>query len=139
MPSPSSGSGFHRVWYEWVLPSVLCEACFTECWSLVATAEYFLDALEVMLCIFQEHTDLQMSPLPGAELVQRPLQLYRYLLRCCRQLPTKGIQEHYKHAIRQVGAGSTGSGVVGGSSSNSGPVMGLGARGWGQGWSFTWW
>ncbi|KAM5215715.1 LYR motif-containing protein 9 isoform 1-T1 [Hipposideros larvatus] len=42
-----------------------------------------------------------MAPLPGAELVQRPLQLYRYLLRCCRQLPTKGIQEHYKHAIRQ--------------------------------------
>ncbi|XP_075417470.1 LYR motif-containing protein 9 isoform X2 [Tenrec ecaudatus] len=39
-----------------------------------------------------------MAPLPGAELVQRPLQLYRYLLRCCRQLPTKGIQEHYKHA-----------------------------------------
>ncbi|XP_069917215.1 LYR motif-containing protein 9 isoform X12 [Oryctolagus cuniculus] len=43
----------------------------------------------------------QMAPLPGAELVQRPLQLYRYLLRCCQQLPTKGIQEHYKHAIRQ--------------------------------------
>uniref|UniRef100_A0A8C4LW16 LYR motif-containing protein 9 n=1 Tax=Equus asinus TaxID=9793 RepID=A0A8C4LW16_EQUAS len=42
-----------------------------------------------------------MAPLPGAELVQRPLQLYRYLLRCCRQLPTKGIQEHYKHAVRQ--------------------------------------
>lgn len=42
-----------------------------------------------------------MAPLPGAELVQRPLQLYRYLLRCCQQLPTKGIQEHYKHAIRQ--------------------------------------
>ncbi|XP_058416278.1 LYR motif-containing protein 9 isoform X2 [Diceros bicornis minor] len=42
-----------------------------------------------------------MAPLPGAELVQRPLQLYRYLLRCCQQLPTKGIQEHYKHAVRQ--------------------------------------
>ncbi|KAM7333908.1 hypothetical protein ACRRTK_007228 [Alexandromys fortis] len=42
-----------------------------------------------------------MAPLPGAELVQTPLQLYRYLLRCCRQLPTKGIQEHYKHAVRQ--------------------------------------
>uniref|UniRef100_A0A1D5RJR3 LYR motif-containing protein 9 n=1 Tax=Macaca mulatta TaxID=9544 RepID=A0A1D5RJR3_MACMU len=42
-----------------------------------------------------------MAPLPGAELVQRPLQLYRYLLRCCRQLPTKGIQQHYKHAVRQ--------------------------------------
>ncbi|GAB5580753.1 LYR motif-containing protein 9 [Prionailurus iriomotensis] len=42
-----------------------------------------------------------MAPLPGAELVQRPLQLYRYLLRCCRQLPTKGIQEHYRHAVRQ--------------------------------------
>ncbi|CAO2644404.1 LYR motif-containing protein 9 [Lemmus lemmus] len=45
--------------------------------------------------------DSQMAPLPGAELVQTPLQLYRYLLRCCRQLPTKGIQEHYKHAVRQ--------------------------------------
>ncbi|KAF5916124.1 hypothetical protein HPG69_003198 [Diceros bicornis minor] len=44
---------------------------------------------------------LRMAPLPGAELVQRPLQLYRYLLRCCQQLPTKGIQEHYKHAVRQ--------------------------------------
>ncbi|KAI5193436.1 Lyr Motif-Containing Protein 9 [Manis pentadactyla] len=44
---------------------------------------------------------LLMAPLPGAELVQRPLQLYRYLLRCCQQLPTKGIQEHYKHAVRQ--------------------------------------
>ena len=43
-----------------------------------------------------------MAPLRGAELVQTPLQLYRYLLRCCRQLPTKGIQEHYKHAVRQV-------------------------------------
>ncbi|XP_037591138.1 LYR motif-containing protein 9 isoform X1 [Cebus imitator] len=41
-----------------------------------------------------------MAPLPGAELVQKPLQLYRYLLRCCRQLPTKGIQQHYKHALR---------------------------------------
>ncbi|XP_027717974.1 LYR motif-containing protein 9 isoform X1 [Vombatus ursinus] len=42
-----------------------------------------------------------MGPLPGAELVQTPLQLYRYLLRCCRQLPAKNIQEHYKHTIRQ--------------------------------------
>ncbi|KAM6175053.1 LYR motif-containing protein 9 isoform 1-T1 [Erethizon dorsatum] len=42
-----------------------------------------------------------MAPLPGAELVQRPLQLYRYLLRCCKQLPTQGIQEHYRHAVRQ--------------------------------------
>uniref|UniRef100_A0A9L0SU42 LYR motif-containing protein 9 n=1 Tax=Equus caballus TaxID=9796 RepID=A0A9L0SU42_HORSE len=49
----------------------------------------------------EEGTRLPMAPLPGAELVQRPLQLYRYLLRCCRQLPTKGIQEHYKHAVRQ--------------------------------------
>lgn len=46
-----------------------------------------------------------MAPLPGSELVQKPLQLYRYLLRCCQQLPTKGIQEHYKHAVRQVGTG----------------------------------
>lgn len=57
-----------------------------------------------MFCVFQGW-GLHMAPLPGAELVQTPLQLYRYLLRCCRQLPTKGIQEHYKHAVRQVGAG----------------------------------
>ncbi|XP_038615433.1 LYR motif-containing protein 9 [Tachyglossus aculeatus] len=44
---------------------------------------------------------MPMGPLPGAELVQKPLQLYRYLLRCCRLLPTKDIQAHYKHAIRQ--------------------------------------
>ncbi|KAM9748436.1 LYR motif-containing protein 9 isoform 2-T4 [Dama dama] len=50
----------------------------------------------------------RMAPLPGAELVQTPLQLYRYLLRCCRQLPTEGIQEHYKHAVRQVGGGVSG-------------------------------
>ncbi|XP_078539666.1 LYR motif-containing protein 9 isoform X1 [Lissotriton helveticus] len=43
----------------------------------------------------------QMMPLPGAELVTRPLQLYRYLLLCCRQLPSEHIQHHYKHAIRQ--------------------------------------
>ncbi|XP_042298241.1 LYR motif-containing protein 9 [Sceloporus undulatus] len=42
-----------------------------------------------------------MAPLPGAELVKRPLQLYRYLLRCCKALPGKNVQEHYKHAIRQ--------------------------------------
>ncbi|XP_033028350.1 LYR motif-containing protein 9 [Lacerta agilis] len=42
-----------------------------------------------------------MAPLPGAELVRSPLQLYRYLLRCCKLLPGKNVQEHYKHAIRQ--------------------------------------
>lgn len=68
-----------------------------------------------------------MAPLPGAELVQRPLQLYRYLLRCCRQLPTKGIQEHYKHAVRQVGAGYPGLGVGG-----LPVVRGL-SQGWGPG------
>ncbi|KAK1331390.1 hypothetical protein QTO34_009344 [Cnephaeus nilssonii] len=52
-------------------------------------------------CQGQEQTALQMAPLLGAELVHTPLQLYRYLLRCCRQLPTKGIQEHYRHAVRQ--------------------------------------
>uniref|UniRef100_A0A8C9LUY7 LYR motif-containing protein 9 n=1 Tax=Piliocolobus tephrosceles TaxID=591936 RepID=A0A8C9LUY7_9PRIM len=54
-----------------------------------------------MLLVFQGQKVSRMAPLPGAELVQRPLQLYRYLLRCCRQLPTKGIQQHYKHAVRQ--------------------------------------
>ncbi|GCC24589.1 hypothetical protein chiPu_0002991 [Chiloscyllium punctatum] len=44
----------------------------------------------------------RMPPLPGAELVQTPVQLYRYLLRCCKQLPAKNIQQHYKHAVRQV-------------------------------------
>ncbi|KAJ6657885.1 hypothetical protein lerEdw1_001805 [Lerista edwardsae] len=42
-----------------------------------------------------------MAPLPGAELVKRPWQLYRYLLRCCKELPGKNVQEHYKHTIRQ--------------------------------------
>lgn len=43
-----------------------------------------------------------MSPLVGAELIQTPVQLYRYLLRCCRQLPTTAMKKHYLHAIRQV-------------------------------------
>uniref|UniRef100_A0A8I3W8E3 LYR motif-containing protein 9 n=2 Tax=Callithrix jacchus TaxID=9483 RepID=A0A8I3W8E3_CALJA len=79
-------------------------ASFPECWDLGARAESrtWLGALEeVMLLVFQGQRVSQMAPLPGAELVQKPLQLYRYLLRCCRQLPTKGIQQHYKHAIRQ--------------------------------------
>ncbi|XP_005752220.1 LYR motif-containing protein 9 isoform X1 [Pundamilia nyererei] len=42
-----------------------------------------------------------MPPLAGAELVHTPLQLYRYLLRCCRQLPSTAMQQHYRHAIRQ--------------------------------------
>ncbi|MGH0170686.1 UNVERIFIED_CONTAM: hypothetical protein FKN15_069898 [Acipenser sinensis] len=45
-----------------------------------------------------------MPPLPGAEMVRTPLQLYRYLLRCCRQLPSASMQQHYKHAARQVRA-----------------------------------
>uniref|UniRef100_A0A8U7P7D9 LYR motif-containing protein 9 n=1 Tax=Corvus moneduloides TaxID=1196302 RepID=A0A8U7P7D9_CORMO len=40
-----------------------------------------------------------MSPLPEAELVRSSVQLYRYLLRCCRRL--RDIQQHYRHAIRQ--------------------------------------
>ncbi|XP_020504692.1 LYR motif-containing protein 9 [Labrus bergylta] len=42
-----------------------------------------------------------MPPLVGAELVQTPVQLFRYLLRCCRLLPTTAVQQHYRHAIRQ--------------------------------------
>ncbi|KAF2973585.1 hypothetical protein EK904_003991 [Melospiza melodia maxima] len=42
-----------------------------------------------------------MSPLPEAELVRSSVQLYRYLLRCCRRLPPGHIQQHYRHAIRQ--------------------------------------
>lgn len=44
---------------------------------------------------------LIMAPLPNAELVRNSLQLYRYLLRCCKQLPEENIRQHYKHAIRQ--------------------------------------
>ncbi|XP_063259011.1 LYR motif-containing protein 9 isoform X1 [Prinia subflava] len=42
-----------------------------------------------------------MSPLPEAELVRSSVQLYRYLLRCCRRLPRGPVQQHYRHAIRQ--------------------------------------
>ncbi|NWT11685.1 LYRM9 protein, partial [Vireo altiloquus] len=42
-----------------------------------------------------------MAPLPGAELVRSPVQLYRYLLRCCQRLPRGHVQQHYRHAIRQ--------------------------------------
>ncbi|XP_028857422.1 LYR motif-containing protein 9 [Denticeps clupeoides] len=42
-----------------------------------------------------------MPPLPGAELVQNPVQLYRYLLRCCKLLPSAEMQTHYRHAVRQ--------------------------------------
>ncbi|XP_067449968.1 LYR motif-containing protein 9 isoform X2 [Thunnus thynnus] len=42
-----------------------------------------------------------MPPLVGAELILTPVQLYRYLLRCCKQLPTGAMQQHYRHAIRQ--------------------------------------
>ncbi|KAM4796416.1 LYR motif-containing protein 9 isoform 2-T3 [Rhinophrynus dorsalis] len=42
-----------------------------------------------------------MAPLPGAEMVHKPLQLYRYLLRCCKKLPTENLQHYYKHAVQQ--------------------------------------
>ncbi|XP_058268921.1 LYR motif-containing protein 9 [Hemibagrus wyckioides] len=42
-----------------------------------------------------------MVPLPGAELVRTPVQLYRYLLRCCRLLPSAAMQTHYRHTVRQ--------------------------------------
>ncbi|XP_062328807.1 LYR motif-containing protein 9 [Osmerus eperlanus] len=42
-----------------------------------------------------------MSPLQGAQMVQTPIQLYRYLLRCCKLLPKTAMQQHYRHAIRQ--------------------------------------
>ncbi|KAM9257178.1 LYR motif-containing protein 9 [Cariama cristata] len=42
-----------------------------------------------------------MAPLPNAELVKNSLQLYRYLLRCCKQLPEENIRQHYRHAVRQ--------------------------------------
>ncbi|XP_043910338.1 LYR motif-containing protein 9 isoform X2 [Protopterus annectens] len=43
-----------------------------------------------------------MTPLTGAKLVKTPVQLYRYLLRCCRLLPTKATQQHYKHTSFRV-------------------------------------
>lgn len=48
-----------------------------------------------------------MSPLPGAELVRSSVQLYRYLLRCCRRLPRGPVRQHYRHAIRQVSDSNT--------------------------------
>ncbi|XP_005807792.1 LYR motif-containing protein 9 isoform X2 [Xiphophorus maculatus] len=42
-----------------------------------------------------------MAPLAGTELIHTPVQLYRHLLRCCRQLPSAAMQQHYRHAIRQ--------------------------------------
>ncbi|KAM9853138.1 LYR motif-containing protein 9 [Aulostomus maculatus] len=42
-----------------------------------------------------------MAPLAGAEFIKTPVQLYRYLLRCCKLLPTAAMQKHYRHAIRQ--------------------------------------
>ncbi|KAK2831744.1 hypothetical protein Q7C36_016830 [Tachysurus vachellii] len=42
-----------------------------------------------------------MVPLPGSELVRTPVQLYRYLLRCCKLLPGADMQSHYRHAVRQ--------------------------------------
>lgn len=96
-----------------------------EPWNVGLRARDCLDALEVMLCVLQGQRVSRMAPLPGAELVRTPLQLYRYLLRCCRQLPTKGVQEHYKHAVRQVGAAGAALGI--GASRNRGPVSPLGA------------
>lgn len=57
-----------------------------------------------MLCCAEPPRPLKsliMAPLPNAELVRNSLQLYRYLLRCCKQLPEENIRQHYKHAIRQ--------------------------------------
>lgn len=128
MHSQSSGSGFRGVGYNRDLASGLLPSFLHRALESGARTRHWLDALDVMLCVFQGQTALQMAPLPGAELVQTPLQLYRYLLRCCRQLPTKGIQEHYRHAVRQVGAGDAGPGG-GGDSSDGGPIRGSGVRG----------
>uniref|UniRef100_A0A8C5LWI8 LYR motif-containing protein 9 n=1 Tax=Leptobrachium leishanense TaxID=445787 RepID=A0A8C5LWI8_9ANUR len=42
-----------------------------------------------------------MVPLRGVEMVHTSLQLYRYLLRCCKKLPTENLQSYYKHAVKQ--------------------------------------
>ncbi|XP_032563164.1 LYR motif-containing protein 9 isoform X1 [Chiroxiphia lanceolata] len=39
--------------------------------------------------------------MPSAERVRSAVQLYRYLLRCCRRLPEGSVRQHYRHAIRQ--------------------------------------
>ncbi|KAM6315863.1 LYR motif-containing protein 9 isoform 1-T4 [Podargus strigoides] len=51
--------------------------------------------------IVKQLKSLPMAPLPNAELVQTSLQLYRYLLRCCKLLPEERIRQHYRHAVRQ--------------------------------------
>ncbi|GAB0198257.1 LYR motif-containing protein 9 [Grus japonensis] len=53
-------------------------------------------------CVEIRLRSLIMAPLPNAELVQNSLQLYRYLLRCCKQLPEENIRQHYRHAVRQT-------------------------------------
>lgn len=60
--------------------------------------------MDILICVvgFQQVKNVTMAPLPNAELVQNSLQLYRYLLRCCKRLPEENIRQHYRHAIRQV-------------------------------------
>ncbi|CAM4554372.1 unnamed protein product [Leuciscus chuanchicus] len=36
-----------------------------------------------------------------SDLIRTPVQLYRFLLRCCKLLPSAAMQKHYQHAIRQ--------------------------------------
>lgn len=45
---------------------------------------------------------LMPAAVAGAELIRTPVQLYRYLLRCCKLLPSAAMRKHYQHAIRQV-------------------------------------
>ncbi|KAM6338042.1 LYR motif-containing protein 9 isoform 1-T18 [Alca torda] len=74
--------------------SVLCASCCVG-WQWSTAKRSPAENLMVKL------KSLIMAPLPNAELVQNSLQLYRYLLRCCKQLPEENIRQHYRHAVRQ--------------------------------------
>lgn len=76
---------------------------FSSFWILGGVPILSITTTWPWFCIFAAGSWMWgMSPIVGVELVQTPVQLYRYLLRCCRQLPTAAMQQHYRHAIKQV-------------------------------------
>ncbi|XP_063196979.1 LYR motif-containing protein 9 isoform X1 [Chroicocephalus ridibundus] len=70
---------------------------------MVYQVENSLEAVILLRMLIAAYSlkSLIMAPLPNAELVQNSLQLYRYLLRCCKHLPEENIRQHYRHAVRQ--------------------------------------
>lgn len=71
------------------------------CWWVNTYSQFEMSIFNIIIFSISVFCE-RMSPLVGAELVQTPVQLYRYLLRCCRLLPSAAMQHHYRHAIRQV-------------------------------------